>query len=362
MQYGTGTRWGALAFALLFLSSSAGAEEMLPAAAEPKPAAEAKPATEPKHGTTPETAPAPHTDTESILAKESQDCEHGKFFFLADYLLLQPRRRAQDFAIVDVSPDGLPQGSVQSVLWDTNSGFRAGGGYQFPSHWDAGIYYTYFFTGNERTVFAPPGGNLYATLTHPAITDAVDSAFAQSGLKYQVLDVEFGRRIEEGESFSLWIGGGGRFAWIKQSLLAVYDGQSAYEATVSSPLNFSGAGLRVGAQGDWKLGHGLGFYGRAFGSLLAGNIHSRLIETANDGSSSVVDVSDHYRKVVPVAEIGLGVFWQRENWRALVGYEFINWFNLVDSPDFTSEISNKLNYRTSDLSLDGLRIGLQFDF
>lgn len=351
MQYGIMGRWAVLAFALLAVAGSSGAQELLPIA------------TEPKGATTPETAPPPVVDTEAIAVGEGHEGEHGKCFVVGEYFLLQPRRRGQDFVIIDPNTDGAPQGSIESLFWESNSGVRVGGGYQFPDHWDAGIYYTYFWAGNERSVFAPPGGTLYATLGHAGFTDAVDNAVGTSSLRYQVLDVELGKRIEVGESLGVWVGGGGRFAWIEQGLQVTYNGQTAYLANVNSPITFDGGGLRVGAKGDWKLGRsGLGLYGRAFGSLLGGNFHTHLFETLNNGSQVTTGVEEHFRKVVPVAEIGMGLFWQRENWRALVGYEFINWFGMVDSPDFISDYTNKLNYRTSDLTLDGLRIGLQLDY
>lgn len=354
MHVGTIGR-AALAVVLLGGVRMAAAQDLLPITADAKPAAEHK-ADEHKNGHTPETAPHPETE------EAAQEEEHSKWFFVGEYWLVQPRRRALNFAIIDPNQDGFPQGSIQSIDLDSASGFRVGAGYENCEHWTLGAYYTYFFTGNNRDIFAPQGGTLYATLPHAGTVFAVDQAMATSGLKYQVLDVEGGRRFESGEHMSFWVGGGGRFAFIEQSLRAVYNGQSAYLAVVDSPIQFDGGGLRLGAEGDFKVGHGLGFYGRAFGSLLAGNFNTSLTETNNNGAAVITAVSEHYRKVVPVAELGLGMYWKRDQWKALVGYEFTNYFGLVDSPDFVHDYTNKLSYRTSDLSLDGLRIGLQIDY
>jgi hypothetical protein len=232
-----------------------------------------------------------------------------------------------------------------------------------PDHWEIAAYYTYFWAGNDRTLTAPPGGTLFATLTQPnGFVDAVNTATGSASLRYQLLDVEFGRRFEPNESTSIWLGGGGRFAWIDQKLHAAYDGNTASLAQVDSPIQFDGAGLRFGAEGDWKVYHGLGFYGRAFGSLLAGDFRTSLTETDNNGAVVFVDLTDRIRKVVPVAELGLGLYWQQNNWRALVGYEMVNWFGMVDSPEIIHDIANKLSYRVGDFSLDGLRVGLQFDY
>ncbi len=287
---------------------------------------------------------------------------HGHFFARAEYLLMQPRRRDLDIAIIDPNRDGLPQGSIESLNWEADSGVRAGGGYRLEDGWEFGGYYTYFYSATQRSISAPPGGTLYATLTHPGFVDAVDTAAGSSRFKYQVLDLELGKRLKAGESFEIWLGGGGRYAWINQQLNASYDGQSAFLARVSSPLDFTGGGLRVGADADWKIARGFGLYGRAFGSLLAGDIRADLTETNNNGGTVITRVQEKFHKVIPVAEMGLGVSWHNETFAARVGYELTNWFGLVDSPDFIHDYTNKLGHRIGDLSLDGLSVRVEVGF
>jgi hypothetical protein len=361
MRDGTWQCGAALTVILALFSQTARAQDQLPAVQQRAAnAANAVAAPKPAE-TTPETAPPPPAVEAEIQAAEGS-CPCGKFFFVGEYLLLEARRSDLDFA-VSSGPGGFPIGSVESVNWSGNSGFRVGGGYELPDHWDVGVYYTYYWTDGNRSLGAPAGGTLYASTTLPSgIVSAVDSATAHASLNYNVLDIEFGHWIDAGHSAAVWIGGGGRVAWIDQRFDGTYNGNTAFLATFSSPINFDGGGLRIGAEGDWKLCHGLGFYGRAFGSLLTGDFRTSLLETNNSGASVLVNVSDHFRKVVPVAELGLGIYWQQNNWRALLGYEMTNWFGLVDSPDFAHDFANKLTYRTGDLSLDGLRVGFQYDY
>lgn len=329
-------------------------------AVTPALAQEHAPAAADKHGQAAgehDPAPALH---DHAAESHAESAEEAAFIFRGSYLLMQPRRRAMDFAIVSPTASGRPIGNVVEVPWESTSGLRVGLGYRLPGDgWEIGFDYTYLFTDNTRTETAPPGGTVFATLSQPTLAVfAVDTAAASNLLLYNVLDLVIGRRFSVGDSMSLWLGGGGRFAWMKQELTTVYDGQTANQAVLSSPIDFDGYGLRVGGEGQWNLGKKLSLFARAFGSLMVGDFETSLLETNGAGATTIVNLSDHYRKVVPVAELGVGLGWQSEAFRFRVGYELTNWFGLVDSPDLVHEL-NKLSRRTSDLSIDGLAIEVQ---
>ena len=288
----------------------------------------------------------------------------GGLFVDAEYLLMKPTRRQTDFVIIDPSRDGTPQGTIESVSWDTDSGFRVGGGYGFPgAGWEVGGYYTYFHSSGHDFASSPAGGTLFATLTHPGGIEQVDTADAGTAFNYQIFDIEVGRRFEVGDSFTVRVFGGGRFAWIKQSLNVLYNGGDATNAFVASPIKFNGAGLRVGGEGYWNFWRGFSLFARAGASLLEGNFHTSLLETNNNGGTINVNVSDSFENMVPVAELGLGVAWHYRNIFVTASYEMTNWFNMVDSPSFVDDTDQgKMARRQSDLSLQGLavRMGMSF--
>jgi hypothetical protein len=290
-------------------------------------------------------------------------CEGG-FFAEGDYLLLKPRRRAFDFAILDPNNRGVTEGSIESLEWEFSSGFRAGGGYRLPGEgWEAGAYFTYLHSTISRTINAPPGGTIFATLTRPGGITQVDSATADCGLNYRVVDVEVGRCFHPGESVTVRVFGGGRAASIDQGLNAFYNGGDANHALVQSPIDFDGGGLRAGGEGRLNLRWGLNLYASASASLIAGEFKTRLTETNNSGATTNVNVSETFDKVVPVAEMGLGIGWEYRNWQLSAGYEIVNWFNLVDSPNFVDDVHiGKVSHRVSDLSLDGLMVRLGMTF
>ena len=199
-------------------------------------------------------------------------------------------------------------------------------------------------------------------MTHPGFVDLVNSALGTSNLNYNVFDLDFGRTHRISDCFQASWTAGGRFAWIDQGMNAFYNGNTANQAVVSSPINFNGAGVRIGGDVQWLFGRGFGLYGQAAGSLLAGDFRTNLYEANNAGASVITNVDDRFRKVVPVAELGVGAVYQRDHVRVRLGYYITNWFGLVDSPDIVHDFTNKLSHRVSDLSLDGLLAQLIFAY
>ena len=82
---------------------------------------------------------------EHIPAPEIAEEEGYSFrglYFTGDYLLLQPRRNAMDYAIVSPNITQTPAGTVESVNWNTESGFRFGTGFRLPGQdWSIGVNY-----------------------------------------------------------------------------------------------------------------------------------------------------------------------------------------------------------------------------
>jgi hypothetical protein len=287
----------------------------------------------------------------------------GAFLFGADYLLVKVRLRPIDYAIPGPnSPFGV-QGDIASVSPNFRSGFRVGGGYRLPGEgWEATFFYTNLHSTAGSNTAAPDGGVLYPTLTHPGSVEVVQSAAADTSFNYNVYDVEFGRWFKIGEELQLRGFGGGRFAHIGQGTNARYAGGDVVSDLVSNQINVDGGGARVGGEAYWYALRTLGLYARGSASLLLMQGRGRLSEVANS-TTIVVDVSDHFNKVLPVAELGVGVTYQYHQLRLSAGYELVNWFGLIDVPDFADDSHRgKLMRRTADLSLDGFVLRAEFAY
>jgi len=303
-------------------------------------------------------------------SKEFNESEsHGKsyraegLFINGEYLLIKPRRDAFDFAITSNDRVGVVNGELNSLDWKTQSGFRVALGYQFEDGWDATVSYFYLHSSAASSLTAPAGGSLYATLTNNTFDD-VSSASAMGNLDMNVIDLDLGRSFKVAENLNLRLTGGGRVAWIEQQFSAIYNGGSlgAINDFVSSPVNFTGAGITAAGEGTYALTKHFGIYARGKVALLSGTFNNNLTETNGNGATTFYNIQNKYQEIVPVLETGIGAVVTKDHLHFKVGYELYNYFNMVDSLDFQSLSFGKVSKRFSDLSLEALtiQVGLTF--
>lgn len=287
----------------------------------------------------------------------------GGIYASVEFLLLTPRQRGLDFALVDGQDDVVPVGFLQSLNNKTNPGVRARLGYRVPAvGWDVGFAYTFFQSSDNFTVVAPVTGLLYPTVTKPGLTDEAAIATANSRLRICIYDLEVGRTWCD-ESSQLRLFGGLRFASVRQGLSAYYDGLLADAAAVDVSPNFDGAGPLVGVESTWLVGHGFGLFGRGSGALLTGTMRAPFVETNNGGATVYADLRDRFALTVPVVSLGVGISYQYRGLFIRAGYEVTNWFGLFERPVFTDSFSEgKVLRYSTNLALDGLfvQFGLEF--
>ena len=284
-------------------------------------------------------------------------------FMTGEYLLVKPRRDAFDFAITSSDRLGVINGNLNSLDWDTRSAFRVGIGYQFADGWDASVNYFYLHSSASSSLSAPNGGALYATLTNNTFDD-VSTASAIGNLDMNVIDIDVARTYRAADNLNFRFTGGGRVTWIEQQFSAIYNGGTlgAVNDFVSSPVNFTGAGLTAGGEGTYALNKHFGLYARGKVALLSGTFNNNLTETNGNGATTFYNISNKYHEIVPVLETGVGAVLTKDHMHFKVGYELYNYFNMVDSLDFQSLSFGKASKRLSDLSLEALSIqfGLTF--
>jgi hypothetical protein len=317
---------------------------------------------------TPRPEAAPMAPGEPGHAEQPAGPHSEGWFADASYLYWRARRRDLDFAIVDTGLTVGPVGTVESLHWNPESGVRAGFGYYFPeSSADIRLEYTYFHSRDARLLVAPPGGRLWATAAAPFGFTSVALASGVSSLNHNVLDLEMGERFQCSDCFSVRICGGARWASVDQGLDVTYDGAAgvpgivAVGAQVHNPIEFDGGGLRFGAEAEWRMPWNLSFFLHGYGSMVVGDLRTEYSEF--NAGAAVVSVVEHFYKVIPVVEMGAGISYRVNNLRFSVGYEFANWFGLVDSPDFVDDVhAGKIKRRAADLSLDGLVVKCAIEF
>ncbi len=355
----------AVGFAILLAGTSIQAQSPMapgtpPTLAVPPPVVPDSPAV---HQTIPQDV-MPHYVSDSPEEVGEGGASAGSFFAFGEALALKARRSAHNFAISDPTLNSSIDGSFQSMDWNWSFTYRLGAGYKLHDGWEADGVYTYVHAKDDRTVLAPAGGALYATLTNPSI-DQVNSARASSNLDYDVIDLELAKRFDANDRLEIRLAGGARIASIQQKFNVAYDATplGAGQVLVNSPISFDGIGIRVGGEGYWHILGGLRAYAKMYGSLVSGELRSSLRETINNGSQTTINVTEHTDRMIPVAEMGIGLAYITDHLQVKFGYEMTNWFNLIDSVDFVDGNSfGKTQRRQGDLSLEGLalQIGVMF--
>ncbi len=296
--------------------------------------------------------------------EEGEEASEGGLYGHADFLLMRPRRRPHDFAIVDPVGGAAVQGRVAHFDWDTVGAYRVGVGYKLNHGIEFGGEYTYVHSKDDQAIAKPAGGALYATQSAPFTFDSANSAVGSSNLDLDVIDVEIAKRVEACDGLSLRLSGGTRIATIQQKMGLAYDFTPVGFgiSNVNSRIQFDGIGARVGGEGWWSVFDNFGFYAKAYGSLMSGDFKTHRDQFVNGGRTVVINVEDSFKKVIPVVELGVGVGWHSKNISVKVGYELQNYFGMVDIIDFPSGTSFKPFYHSGDLSLEALAASIGFSF
>jgi hypothetical protein len=288
--------------------------------------------------------------------------DHRGFYGSAEFLLFRPRNSDFDYAIANTTAGLATTGPIDSLKYDTGTGVRAEVGYSY-GRWETAFAYTYFTAGADRALAVSAGQVLFPTLTRPGLTDRALVALANADLDYQLFDMTAGRRFVLDENFAVRVLGGFRFADLRQTLNAVYDGADARRAAITTRSRFQGFGPIVGGEAvlvGWK---GFHLYSRATGGLLTGRSDNRLIETNDAGATTYVNTRYNVRKVVPTATIAIGGGWQYRTVSIRGGYEMTYWHGVFERPRFVDDVSQgKVITRPSNLSLEGFFIQFGWAF
>jgi hypothetical protein len=295
---------------------------------------------------------------------------HSGWYTTGEFLLMRARNTDMDYAIRGSGgATGLSTvGPIDSLKYGMGTGLRAEVGRHIGDGglWDVAFAYTYFTSnenGNTRSDVAPAGGALYPTLTRPGLTDRALTALANSDLDYQLYDLIVARRVLVDDNFAVRVIGGGRFADIRQTFNAFYNGIDARNAAVNTRSRFQGFGPVIGAEavlGGWR---GFHLYTRAMGGLITGRDTNRLIETNDGGATTYVNTAYDVRKVVPMGSIAIGGGWQYRTLSIRAGYQVTCWQGLFQRPHFVDDVSQgKVINQPSNLTLEGLflQVGLTF--
>lgn len=259
-----------------------------------------------------------------------------------EILFLSPGNSDLIFAVEQNDPtaNAFPTGPIGLSNIEEELGYRFGlswalnnctsivGAY---SRWD----------GDTTSFINRTGTNVINSLIiHPstATTGAQSlSANAYQLVNFQTADVMMRRVYRANNSSVINWNAGVRYGNLEQGLVtnqtvAVGTGLT----TVTTDIDFNGFGFLTGLDAERRFqSTGLSIYGKAFGSLLAGNWQADYTLVNQFGGGVIGNRYDDYR-VSPVVDTELGLGWTSKGGglRVTSGYMFSTWFNAVNNRDY----------------------------
>jgi hypothetical protein len=307
----------------------------------------------------------PPETTRVVLDNATTRGRYGGFL-TGEWLLWQFYEGGTDYATsFDGASQSLTGARNKNVSFDWKSGFRVGLGYIFErDDWD--LYATYTQVNGKGKKEAH--GNIFPLLLYqPGITsinavNSVEDASAHWRIEFKNADLDLGREFFVSNRISIHPALGIKGAWIDQKLRVKYEN----EYFVHARNDFSGVGPKLGIGTNWFLAPRFSIYGNIAGALLWGEFRLRQTQEQNDVDD--VNLRSHLQKLAPAAQIRAGFLWdaffnrKRNHFGINLGWEMQYWWDQNQLERFTN--TNLPTYlRTSDdLSMQGLTLGLRFDY
>ena len=297
-------------------------------------------------------------------------CNQGipEWEFFGDFLYIRPRNANVAYGVAAApaapTPIQIAQPGIASI--DFHPGFRAG----FAKTLDDcnAVVATYsHYEGENQDSISSPADNILPMVSHPVYApipwSQADSFYR---MRFDLADVDFRWTFENQNDTRLSLFAGTRYAVLDQRLNVDFTYQGGVDAqNVHSQINFEGAGLRVGFDGQRRTPFGLMFYGRTAASLIAGTARCNFTQTSGNIGGPPVDTGYRADRVVPIidAELGTGVSLLNDRLRITAGYSFSGWFNVVRTDQFIKAVQgNDFTGMHDTLTFDGFVGRVELDF
>lgn len=282
----------------------------------------------------------------------ANSCSRGTFFVDAEALYLRAYQGGLsslcdvleiEDTTIDNTTNSLHRGHGREPHFNWDWGFRIGAGYDFACN-DCGMraYWTHYNNSSGKK-----DHNSSRKKNH-----------TRWKLDYDVVDLVFrcDSDLSCGLTFSPFAGI--KIAEIRQKLHTHFIGLlDAFPTDSISHVKqrFEGVGPVIGAKGSWDWRCGFSFYGSLDVAMLYGNTHIKAngVDTFATGAN-ISHFKNHKNAYQFVFDAEIGIQWQRTFCGRVValqlGLENHRYFNQNQFCD------------QGDLSLDGVKLGLSFDF
>lgn len=284
---------------------------------------------------------------------------NGHVYLTGEWLYWRTRQEGMEFA------------TSKQIEFDFQSGFRAGLGAHLPSFdgWEIYVNYTYFNPQHSHSAH----GALYPLFLFQGSGisgNAVAEAHGHWRVKFQSLDVEFGKAyyLTKTLAFNPFFGLKG--AWIEQHAHFQYQGgyiPVGQTFRTHFENDFKGAGPLLGTEMNWQLGAGFSLFGDIAAALIIGHFDNEQ-QQHQLGDQEVVHLDSDFNLVSPVLQLVGGVAWDRNfhkdkcHFGLSAGFETQYWWSQNQTEQFTDDIRPTYMRQKGDLAFYGLTLRGRLDF
>ena len=257
-----------------------------------------------------------------------------------------------------------PFGQIGVADPNADTGVRVGGLWALDAYTGIGVSYTFFESDSRGSIDAPdiPLGSVGSLVHHPgaSVTSSVGPVHGNYSLDFQTAEIDTRHLLVATCDRWVYATIGARWADLDQefSTRGIYAGSQGGNILTGTDLEYEGAGLRIGLDGEQLLGQSrLSVYGNAYASSLVGEMRGRYQMHNATTVTDMALVRWQDDRVVPMFEYELGLAWTSRKGclRLSVGYTMIHWFNVVTTPVFVDAVQADNYTDLSDtLSFSGL--------
>lgn len=273
------------------------------------------------------------------------------------------RARNSDTAYAALVDGAVPAGRTGVLDSEFDFGYRVGLVKAFDRCHSIVATYTGFISENDDAI---SGTAIDKLLIHPDALNAASNALMASGrtaLDFHIFDLDYRFLLHGSDSTAINMLIGARYTHMEQEVDTIYQTVGDVDS-VSSNVDFDGAGLRLGLDAEHHIRHGLYAYGRANASFLAGEFDATYLNTQSGAYVSSADFNT--ARLVTILDLEVGAGWQAsQNCRFSAGYLVSGWFNSVTNADWIDGVRDNNNHfadMSQAITLDGFHIRGQWWF
>jgi hypothetical protein len=282
-------------------------------------------------------------DCEPICCPAS--CERGLQVY-GELLYLRPRNDGLEYAVpingpIESGVVPIQVGRTASLNPQFEPGFRIGGGFNFDCCSNISATFTHYENSADDSISVDSPFVIRSMVMNPSTLDAAGDwhdASAHQFMKFDLADIDYRHVFYCSERSKVDYLVGIRYASLDQSFSSQFD--SIISANVNANVNFDGAGLRFGLEGERAAAcRNLFVYGKAFASFLGGEFQGNYLQSSvNDPVIAQTDWKE--ARLVSILECEVGLGWASPNghWRASAGYMVSGWLNVVKTSEYIAAV------------------------